>query len=69
MIEFIEIEKASRRGQELRLVTVISSDMGQRKMRTRLLEVPLPLGIFTQGSVPQPVLDALKRVDAHSVNV
>jgi hypothetical protein len=69
MIESIEVEKASSRGQRLRLVTVLSSHMGQRTMRSRLLKAPLPFGMFTQASAPQPVLDALKRVDADSVDV
>jgi len=43
--------------------------MGQRTMRSRLLKAPLPFGMFTQASAPQPVLDALKRVDADSVDV
>jgi hypothetical protein len=69
MIESIEVEKASSRGQRLRLVTVVSSQMGQRTMRSRLVKTPLPLGLFTQASAPQPVLDALKEVDADSVDV
>lgn len=43
--------------------------MGQRTMRSRLVKTPLPLGLFTQASAPQPVLDALKVVDANSVDV
>jgi len=69
LIESIEVEKASSRGQRLRLVTVLSSHMGQRTMRSRLLKEPLPLGMFTQASAPQPVLGALKKVDADSVDV
>ena len=64
MIESVEIEAAEHQGQELRLVTVVSSSQGLRSLSVRLLQAPLPLGVFTPDATPPSLRGILNEIDS-----